>query len=245
MVGTGSMGASRVIGAPGFTGRVFVGRVPPGFIARPNVRTQFPFPGHFHHPFFNNPFSFSDAFARAQLFFGHNSPFDRRDFFFGTGFSPFFNNWGWGGGWYAGGWPYAVDYGVSNYDQAELYQSQVAQDARLQTEMQDDERRQMELEQELADQRAADAASRAAQRAPQSTSTPTERELPPTVLVYRDHHEVELRNYAIAGNTIFDLGPHWTRKISISDLDIPATISANEERGIQFKLPNSTTSTKQ
>jgi hypothetical protein len=29
----------------------------------------------------------------------------------------------------------------------------------------------------------------------------------------------------------------WTRKIPMADLDLPATIKANQQRGIVFKLP--------
>jgi hypothetical protein len=221
----------RGAGAPGFNGRF-----------PPNTRFMVSSSGRFRSrpsfPF--NDFD-RDDFSRARLFFGHHPRFGRFPFF-GTGFSPFFNTWG--GGW--GGWPYAVDYSAWNYDQAQSqYETQAAQNAQLQAEIQDDARRQMELERELDDQRAADAASRTVQTVPKSTSTATERELPPTVLVYRDHHQVEVRNYAIAGNTIFDFGPHWTRKISISDLDIPATVAANEERGIEFRLPNSPVRIKQ
>lgn len=238
------MGGARVVGAAGSAGRVFVGTFPSGFNTRPGVRFMTPgsarFHGNFGNPFFpfGVPFNgFNNtAFFRAGFFFGHNPRFNRFPFF-GTGFSPFVNSWGWG--W--GGWPYAVDYSAWNYDQAQsqYQQSQDAVNAQLQGEIQEDQLRQMELERQLADQRAADAASRTVQTVPKSTSPPTERELPPTVLVYRDHRQVEVRNYAIAGNTIFDFGPHWTRKIAIADLDIPATVAANEERGVEFRLPNS------
>ncbi len=201
------------------------------------------------------PFGFNtfgvDGFNR----FGHGG--FGRDGFGRDGFGHhrrFFNTWGWGwGGWPSawgwgwGGWPYATDYSGFDYDQAQnQYDPQYAQSAQLQVEIQDDEQRQMQLEQELADQRAADSAERYSRpRNPAPAPAQTESQTPPTVLVYRDHHEVEVRNYAIAGNTIFDLGPHWTRKIAISDLDIAATVAANEERGVEFRLPDSPVKVKQ
>ena len=31
----------------------------------------------------------------------------------------------------------------------------------------------------------------------------------------------------------------WTRKIQIADLDVPATLKLNQERGVKFALPAS------
>ncbi len=60
---------------------------------------------------------------------------------------------------------------------------------------------------------------------------------PMTVLVFRDGHRQELRNYAIVGNALYDLTNGARRKISLNDLDLPATSRANEERGGDFALP--------
>ena len=57
-----------------------------------------------------------------------------------------------------------------------------------------------------------------------------------SVLVFRDGHKREVINYAIMSQTVyvFDKG---TQRIALSDLDVPATIKANEDRGLEFKLP--------
>jgi hypothetical protein len=60
----------------------------------------------------------------------------------------------------------------------------------------------------------------------------------PTVLVYRSGHHEEVNSYAIMGEDlyIFDQG---RRKVALADLDIPATVKANDDRGVEFRLPDS------
>ena len=136
------------------------------------------------------------------------------------------------------GYGYGVDYSGWYADQTQAQNQQyMTQNERLEQSYQDDVKRQHELDRQIADQRAADEATpRSAPAA--TTATPTERELPPTVLIYKDQHQVEVRNYAIAGNTIYEFNPHWTRKIALAELDIPATIAANKDRGVEFNVPN-------
>ena len=61
---------------------------------------------------------------------------------------------------------------------------------------------------------------------------------PLTVLVYRDGHQLDVQNYAIQGDLLFDLTPGHPRKIALSDLDLDATEKANDDRGLDFRLPN-------
>ncbi len=58
----------------------------------------------------------------------------------------------------------------------------------------------------------------------------------PTVLVFRNGKQQEVTNYAIMGDTlyVFDQGK---KKIALADLDIPATVQANDDRGMEFKVP--------
>jgi hypothetical protein len=58
----------------------------------------------------------------------------------------------------------------------------------------------------------------------------------PTVLVFRDGHQKEVGNYAIMGQTVYVLDDR-TQKISLADLDVPATVKANDDRGMEFKVP--------
>jgi len=60
---------------------------------------------------------------------------------------------------------------------------------------------------------------------------------PPTVLVFKDGHQVEVSNYAIVSPTLYDLTPGHPRKIALADLDLLATQKQNDDRGITFQLP--------
>jgi len=60
---------------------------------------------------------------------------------------------------------------------------------------------------------------------------------PSTVLVFRDGHQAELQNYAIVGDTIFDLTENRSHRIQIADLDLTATRKANDARGVDFQVP--------
>ncbi len=60
-----------------------------------------------------------------------------------------------------------------------------------------------------------------------------------TVLVYRDGHTETVGNYAIAGNTLWIFNQSSAKKVPLSDLNLPATKSDNEQHGVEFVLPNS------
>jgi hypothetical protein len=62
--------------------------------------------------------------------------------------------------------------------------------------------------------------------------------LPDTMLVFRDQHKQEVHNYAIIGQTLWNFAPQHTEKIPLSDLDLPATTKANEDRGVTFRIPD-------
>jgi hypothetical protein len=79
--------------------------------------------------------------------------------------------------------------------------------------------------------------------APQTASVVPSKEIPPTVLVYRDGRSEELTSYSIIGTSIYTKSDYWTngawtRTIQIADLDLPATAKANEQRGVKFELPS-------
>jgi len=68
-------------------------------------------------------------------------------------------------------------------------------------------------------------------------------ELPPAVLVFRDGHQEEIGKYTIVGATLYTSADYWstgswTRRIPIIELDIPATLKLNQERGAKFRLPS-------
>jgi len=61
----------------------------------------------------------------------------------------------------------------------------------------------------------------------------------PTVLIFKDGHRLEIEDYAIVGQTLYDLTPGHHRRIALSDLDLPATREQNEDNGVSFLLPSS------
>jgi hypothetical protein len=79
--------------------------------------------------------------------------------------------------------------------------------------------------------------------APASVSPPAPSEADPlvsqpaTVLVFKDGRQLEIENYAIVGNTLYDLSGGARHKIPLADLDLGATVKQNDERGIDFRVP--------
>lgn len=70
------------------------------------------------------------------------------------------------------------------------------------------------------------------------------RKLPPAVLVFRDGHKEKIKRYTIVGGTIYTSSDYWsngswTRKVPLAELDVPATLKLNRERGANFSLPSS------
>jgi hypothetical protein len=87
----------------------------------------------------------------------------------------------------------------------------------------------------------ASATTAATPRGAQAAEPPGE--LPPAVLVFRDGHKEEIGKYAIVGPTIYTSADYWssgswTRKLQIAELDVPATLKLNRERGAKFSLPS-------
>jgi hypothetical protein len=74
---------------------------------------------------------------------------------------------------------------------------------------------------------------------PSAVATPPEPVVaqPTTLLIFRDGHQTELQNYAIVGDTLFDLADNRSHKIQLADLDLPATRKANDARGVDFQVP--------
>jgi hypothetical protein len=75
------------------------------------------------------------------------------------------------------------------------------------------------------------------------TQHPDQPELPPAVLIFRDGHREQVPEYAIIGGTIYANGDywqsgHWTKSIQLSALNIPATVKANHDIGVNFMLPS-------
>ena len=73
--------------------------------------------------------------------------------------------------------------------------------------------------------------------APASPAPPADDRTTMTVIVFRDGHRTEVRNYAIIGSTLWVYSEDDSKKIPLEQIDLPATKNANTERGVTFQLP--------
>jgi len=90
---------------------------------------------------------------------------------------------------------------------------------------------------------AAQAPSRTPESAEWNAPAQPAPKLPQAVLVFRDGHQEEIEKYTIIGRVIYAQADYWStgswrRKVAIADLDIPATLKLNQERGGKFSLPS-------
>jgi hypothetical protein len=65
----------------------------------------------------------------------------------------------------------------------------------------------------------------------------------PTVFVFRDGHREESSDYSIYDGVIHTRAQLWTdgswsKQIPIASLNIPESLKANQERGVQLVLPS-------
>ena len=96
--------------------------------------------------------------------------------------------------------------------------------------------RERERQAPAAEERRPERKSRPDQDSASAQVTPVEDKSPPTVFVFKDGHQMETRNYAIMGGTLFDFSGKLLKKIQIDELDSAATVKANDDRGVIVKL---------
>jgi hypothetical protein len=140
---------------------------------------------------------------------------------------------GWPYGWYYGYPYYGWDYGDDSYS-SDSYQNYPVYD--YSNAYAENDRQQAaidRLESEVDRLRE----EREARESKSSNASAQKTVVPPTELVFRDKHTEEVQNYAIVGQTFWILNAEKARKIPIAQLDIPATQKANEDRGVDFQLP--------
>jgi hypothetical protein len=68
--------------------------------------------------------------------------------------------------------------------------------------------------------------------------------LPSAVLIFRDGHREEVRDYTIADGALYARGDYytdgyWNKKIDLAKLNLPETLEANASRNVKFVLPSS------
>lgn len=77
-----------------------------------------------------------------------------------------------------------------------------------------------------------------ASQAAQPTPAP-----PSVILIFRNGRREEIQRYVIQGDSLYATENYWstgswTHKIPIAELDLPATLKLNRERGARFALPS-------
>lgn len=139
---------------------------------------------------------------------------------------------------YGYGYPYYGYYGYdplfwdssSSYDSSEGYQQQNEQ-----------------LSQQINELSNQVAQLREQQQIQSYTPSSSNRQTPPaaakadptatTVLIFRDQHREEISNYAVVGRTVWVFNEEQAKKIPLAELDVPATIKVNDDRGVDFNVP--------
>ncbi|MFB3813275.1 MAG: hypothetical protein ACE14L_04115 [Terriglobales bacterium] len=240
----GRMFAPRIATVPRFVPRhgVFVGGFFNPFFPHPFFHRRFignPFFGGFFNPFFGGRVvvSFGDPRFKGRF----HGPFFRSRFCafnpgfcvgrrFGAGFSNpawGFAPWGYGyGGGYAYSVPYPVTYPAGGTEDA---RAALAEQQRVIEDLQAEIERMREAEEER------EAPPPPAPSSPQATAPPER--VAPTTLVFRDGRRLEVTNYAAAGDVLYVMDPQQSRKISLSELDVAATVRENQARGVKFHAP--------
>ena len=174
--------------------------------------------------FANRPF-LHDNFRRRNRSFG----FGNSCFGFGCGYYPygytgFYDPYWW---WDSGS--------SSSYDEDYERNRAEANDMNQQSLAEQRMRRQEEADGDQ-DSYNQDSYARNSEARAAPTSNRTETDSPATILVFRDQHQQEVRNYAIVGQTLWSFGPR-TQKIPLADLNLAATTKANDDRGLTFRVP--------
>ena len=188
------------------------------------------------------------GFASHSTFAGHGGMAVRRGFgspgsfrgpHFGGGFNrPFFHHprfvmrrpyFGYGSYY---GYPY---YGYPYYGDSGYYPSDNYVDNGGYAPVEEDQRQQQAEINRLEDE---------VERLRQERSAPARSQAPSksdlhslTELVFQDKHTQGVQNYAIVGQTFWIFDSQQTRKVPLSELDVPATIKANDARGVDFQVP--------
>ncbi|MGC2259102.1 MAG: hypothetical protein WA594_12415 [Candidatus Sulfotelmatobacter sp.] len=169
----------------------------------------------------------SNRFNRSRAFDRSRDRFRLRSYGYG-------NCYGYG---YGCGYGYAYPYLYGGVDPYWWWDSDSSgdQDQQYQTGLANEMNQQSLYEQQMRRQDDQDAYATYAPAHPHPAET-TEPD-PATVLVFRDQHKEEIKNYAIVGQTLWNFSPQRTQKIPLSTLDLPATEKANEDHGVDFHLP--------
>jgi hypothetical protein len=146
----------------------------------------------------------------------------------------FFSAWPYGGYY---GYPY---YGYSGYYGNDSYSGNSYQDDSASNYSAGYENGRQQAEIDRLESEVDQLRQQRETRQPQVSAPPSHptAQLQSTELVFLDKHTERVENYAIVGQTFWILGEQRARKIPLAQLDIPATKKANDDRGVDFQLPD-------
>jgi hypothetical protein len=177
--------------------------------------------------FSNRPFLHDDFRGRRNRFFGSRNCFGLGcGYYYPYGYSGFYDPYWWSDSGSSSS--YDEDYERNRAEASEMDQQSLAEQRMRRQEDADGDQDSYNQDSSAKDSYAR---STQPQRAPESDSA-----VPATVLVFRDQHQQEVRNYAIVGQTLWSFGPR-TQKIPLADLNLAATTKANDDRGLTFRVP--------
>jgi hypothetical protein len=77
-----------------------------------------------------------------------------------------------------------------------------------------------------------------------AAAEPSVRELPASILIFRDGHSEEVHDYTIADGFLYARGDYytdgyWNKKIDLAALNLTATMQTNSTRNVKFVIPSS------
>jgi hypothetical protein len=133
---------------------------------------------------------------------------------------------------YGYGYPYYGYYGgIDPYWWWDTYPSDDADERAMADQMNQEN---LEEQQALRDQDQDVYARRMPRPAPPAEKAEND---PATILIFRDQHTREVQNYAIVDEMLWVFSPSRIEKVPLATLDVPATVLANQNRGVDFRLP--------
>jgi hypothetical protein len=176
-------------------------------------------------------FGFSNGFHPGHGPVHTGRDFDRHHFPRRFGFYPY-GAYPYAYGGY--GWPFWWGWDNSSYDDSRDNDRGPYNDAQYQTAAEIN--RLADQVEELRQDRYNQPASAPAAPAPRPEAK-LEQDLP-VVLVFLDRHIQEVKNYAVAHEMLIVLDGGRRTKYPLADIDLAATMKLNDERGVDFEVPN-------
>jgi len=173
---------------------------------------------HFASSRSHGPFHQSTVHHRHDGFHIHTYwPYDyyRYPYYYGAYWSPFWWDWS-----------------SASYDRSD--DNYVAQ---RQAQQIDDLSQQVQDLQQEREERAYSQAPVPRPPAPSNTKAELEPDMS-VVLVYLDKRIEEIKNYAVANEKVVVFDNHHIKRIPLADIDLAATMKLNDERGVDFQVPD-------